>query len=848
MMHPVRLLCSLILLLILIQPLQAGVFSAPQPDFSFHTLTKAMPVLRECADLAKQHGVPFGIWGGTVRDLYLDHPFSPISDLDVIFDSRVPGFADFRHEMMVLARGLSGVPKPDFHFDLADAGSDNPRLRLYHEEGITATKVGLMSDDRIIDPTGRGIADLRARRFVYSPREREIVPLENIGRFIRDMVRLPEFQADPQTLELLQRSVALALDERTNRLSADRCRRDLRDGDRITFPKLITPMRNDLRFLHNDNRQRLSVYFPMDMLLADIFRSVTQADSMESMRSVFKILKLGGLLEKAGLARESRLLQDPAVSREELFDIFQFPGHQAAETSGNTFERFQDLIRRYNARVLFDMLISEFNADSREAFWLTKRKEDFLWPSSWRMLRPGDDWRENLEGFLDADFNLGVLPRDQLLKSLDWFLSAYLPYGPAACLIPAEPGFIRAEMAAQLTRGWSSEIRKIDRQAAHGIADLEYYIDLQIGTELRPFLTDRNTVLGFFACGTKEAVALTRGLGFNEVYHLNGCGMSRRKRTLIGYDRNRDRLLFAHFGFHSDEQLLNHQARIYHLRQGKTRLDRVFVLRQPAPSPDLPKLDSWLNSLPQPVDALFIGFAGPLKGFLQDRTSIRIGDLGLMSGYLPGGSAPKPPHKDLRPLCIPNIVGVQGLKVPAGGRGSAPVHKLFVLSLSAFGANYGSLPAQLLQILQVRGLQVLVCCGTAGGLQGIKHRFDWSIPTTATTDGEVSRSFHNAAAGLSIGHARLNTDHVTVISPLVETQEWVRQKRRQGLESVDCELSHLIRAAAPDLKIYALLNITDFPRGSRREISNGEIGLGDERVQGQRIEQALQKVCEDLLR
>ncbi|MBI3038024.1 hypothetical protein HYY75_03080, partial [bacterium] len=69
----------------------APVWGKPAKGFSFAELTEDALALREIAAMAERNGVTMGIYGGTVRDLYLGHKFTIISDLGLIFDTREPG-------------------------------------------------------------------------------------------------------------------------------------------------------------------------------------------------------------------------------------------------------------------------------------------------------------------------------------------------------------------------------------------------------------------------------------------------------------------------------------------------------------------------------------------------------------------------------------------------------------------------------------------------------------------------------------------------------------------------------------------------------------------------------------
>ena len=71
----------------------ANSFTTAPADFEVTKLLSRNGRLQWVAEQAKQYKVTFGIYGGTVRDLYLKRPFSPISDFDLIYDSSEEGMA-----------------------------------------------------------------------------------------------------------------------------------------------------------------------------------------------------------------------------------------------------------------------------------------------------------------------------------------------------------------------------------------------------------------------------------------------------------------------------------------------------------------------------------------------------------------------------------------------------------------------------------------------------------------------------------------------------------------------------------------------------------------------------------
>jgi hypothetical protein len=878
---------------------RAATFAPCPPDLSFDVLARHLSQLAPLADLARRHRATFGVYGGTVRDLFYRRPFSPISDVDLVYDSSEPGFPALRDGILELARRNKGrMPTPDFHFDLSTRVRPTARQELFHTEGITLTKVGVLCDGRVIDPTGKGVADLRARvvRF-HSPRPRRILELANLGRFVRDVVRLPGFQRDPATMALLARSLAhhagagTASGRRARRI-ARRLRSVARaaGSDLVSFPALIRDFRNDVRQLHEGRLDRLSRLYPMDLFVFDLFKSVTQADRMEAVRETFSTLGVDRFLIAVGLAPEAAVLMDPALDRTAVYRRFQFPGHRSPSGAGGdaarsgrapgNLARWEATLRRYTYRVLFDMLASELPDGSPERAYLAERKADFLEPGTYATLSPGDDFGETILGFLATDFAIGKLDRSSTERSLRWFVSTYLPHGDVTLRRLARRRRAGARRTPRLESGWSPEVSAIPRDAPHGMADLDGYLRRLVGEELVPLYRDPGTSVAFLACDRDEAVRLVAGLSFVSVHLVNAAGLSRRRGTLLAHDPRTDRVCLAEFGFHSDDQLLNHQARIWFLGRASppeagpqsvrpppqtsesarfARVSesarfarvRVHVLR-PGPGFDFPgrrELAGWLarrgRRRPAP-SVLFIGFVNPLRKLLARTETLAIGELRLMTGRL-------------------------------GERE--------VIALSAFGAAHGTLPGEIVRLLAPRGLEHVVFVGTGGGIAAAVRRHEWVVPARTMYAGAAPQApprppgapgptpasngvpvaFDNRAAGLGLAAgAAAGALHASVPSPLVETRERVRQLAASGVASVDCELHHVVRAIAPyrdHLALWALINVTDFPEASeaslhdrdaadRKSPASATGGITGENDPGQRrrIEEAFALIVRALAR
>ena len=88
--------------------------------------------------------------------------------------------------------------------------------------------------------------------------------------------------------------------------------------------------------------------------------------------------------------------------------------------------------------------------------------------------------------------------------------------------------------------------------------------------------------------------------------------------------------------------------------------------------------------------------------------------------------------------------------------------------------------------------------------------------------------------------------HLTVCSPLLETQERIRAWRKRQTLTVDCELYHLVRLLHEHpgkAVMYALINVTDFPLGDELErqthAAGGTISIENDESQYPRVQEAL---------
>ena len=676
-------------------------------------------------------------------------------------------------------------------------------------------------DGRALDPTGRGFDDLRKRIFRFYPPTVKEVPLHNTGRFVRDLVRLPRFQRDRDTIELLRRSLSISTKSEKERKALHQAFKACRGNSELAdFVSLIGYFRRDLRNLHRGKEDKLSPCFPLSLFLFDLFKSVTQAPTIEDMREVFQSLGVDRALKEIGLAREAELFMDRSLTRDQLFDALQFPGHIRPIKDENYKQICQRTLRRYTYRTLFDMLTSEFPKDSDEARLLQRRKDAFLKPSTWNLLRPDDNFTEQFELYLDVDFTLGLLPEEKIQKSLRWFLDTYLPLGPQL-LVPLakrKTGPSR-ELLLQIQRGYSPEVAQIDRNGPHSIADLDSYLGFQIGQELVELYLDQRASFAFLRQDEDKAHQLLQALGMEHVFRINAPGFSRRKGALLGWSKRGDRACFAFYDFHSHTQMINHQARTYFCLAARglpPKRDRIYVV--PSKSDGFPGEDHWkrfLDDLKHPVYALFVNFTNPLKQILNDVKYNQFGQLKFLSGTIPGT-------------------------------------KRYCLAMSGFGACYGTLPAKIASQLLPRGLKAIVMVGTGGAVQGVDQRHQWVLPTKtgllAHNEIKDTRNFPNKALLLALPQTVNEAYHITVPTPLTETRALMRKMRDKGVTSVDCEAHYLTEIARKHgLDYYLLINITDFALlDDKVNTPKGAIDVGNSLNQYDIVQRALKCTVEHL--
>lgn len=451
---------------------------------------------------------------------------------------------------------------------------------------------------------------------------------------------------------------------------------------------------------------------------------------------------------------------------------------------------WEETLRRYNYRVLVDMLVSEFPEGSLEARRVREAGSRWLVPG-----HPLDDrYRERLT----AAFPSPPPPRVKLARSLSWFLENYLELGEATLVPVALPPASAGGGTHRI--GWDPELARVRRQDQHGLEDLEGYLQTHLGRELADLSLDPRTDHAFVDGDEAAALAFLARWGADRADRVNACGFNRRKKTLLG--SRGDRVVLVMYGFESPEQRFNHEARLYFLRGpgGPVPALRIHGWQaETGRNADLEAFGRWMDRRPA-FDTVCFGLVSPLGHLLGRKREERFGELRVWTADVPGAA-----RKDS------------------------------LLAISGFGASFGSFPARLLARMARRPPRRLVVVGTAGGLAGAGATGAWLFPgevfhagAVAGADGPRMR-FSNQILKLPAARGARASLHATVDSILVETQPRVRSWIRSGVGSVDCELSHIIaqvRRSRLPTKLYVAMTVTDLPLagprpGGRRDyISN----------------------------
>ena len=394
---------------------------------SFDELVGRHPHIAALAKIAAQQSVTFGIYGGTVRDLYLNRPFTIISDIDLIYASGESGFPEFRNALLDYHhKHRSEMPTPDFHFDLDTQGS--PRQEHFHRTGITATKVGILSNGVVLDATGQGVRDLVNRVCRYDSPNRGSVPeLHNLGRYARDLARLGDFHHVIGTIirfrsAFMQYELSGLADGRL--LAESREHLLLPDELKtrpvlLNFGQVLKFARDDVRALHHGNLDSLSTAFPLDLLWLDIFKTVTQAPRLDCMRKVFDQIGLVGFLRKIGFGVEIDRIMDVGIDRDDIFEIFEFPGHAPSSPSRALNQRWRAVREQARYHFLFDEFAKTLESNSFARQHLLLRRDAFLSPATYGLVSPGSSHVAEVLAFLDTDISIGILDEPSLRRVLD---------------------------------------------------------------------------------------------------------------------------------------------------------------------------------------------------------------------------------------------------------------------------------------------------------------------------------------------------------------------------------------------------------------------------------------------
>ncbi len=181
------------------------------------------PLFSALGALAERHGVTFGVYGGSARDLFLGEARAPGSDIDFIYDSREAGFLAFQTEAKQLLATLAPDVKADWAADLSKQRPWGAR------RGATIDKLGVMSDGRVFDFSGTGLSDLAAGHVRFFPDDFALDRLSHVMRAVKLINRYPQLAFDAETGAKIRKAVAEVrakkLDHEMRTFFADACAR-----------------------------------------------------------------------------------------------------------------------------------------------------------------------------------------------------------------------------------------------------------------------------------------------------------------------------------------------------------------------------------------------------------------------------------------------------------------------------------------------------------------------------------------------------------------------------------------------------------------------------------------------
>jgi hypothetical protein len=160
------------------------------------------PIAKRILELARQSGVTIGFWGGVSRDLLLGRDRDISSDVDLVFDSSEPAFAPFKERCIEELKREHGAKLPTIDFSL----DRNPEKKMRGPyRGLTLEKIAILSDGRVFDFTGKGLADLHEETLRFNSNNGEEPGIGSIFRMVGARIQNPTFEFAPETEALIRR-------------------------------------------------------------------------------------------------------------------------------------------------------------------------------------------------------------------------------------------------------------------------------------------------------------------------------------------------------------------------------------------------------------------------------------------------------------------------------------------------------------------------------------------------------------------------------------------------------------------------------------------------------------------
>lgn len=170
-----------------------------------------IPAIRWISDLAQKHGLDssIGIFAGTARDVFLGVKMTGISDIDLFYDSREPGYKAFRNELISYAPLKERLPivRDNLHmFSVNGVTYDlnvdnNPGFfdKSKITRGLTMNLMGIAFDGTVFDPTGKALEDLTEKKMRFMEGYKKGMSFGHLALTLKYIARYRDFEIVRET-------------------------------------------------------------------------------------------------------------------------------------------------------------------------------------------------------------------------------------------------------------------------------------------------------------------------------------------------------------------------------------------------------------------------------------------------------------------------------------------------------------------------------------------------------------------------------------------------------------------------------------------------------------------------